>query len=142
MEFQLEEAMAYYKRMGAPSDQNALVGLLKEVQQEFGGIPAHLLPAIAAYYGIKEALLLALIRRLPSLRLADTHVLEICAGPNCPKRAALAEFAEKAYAARPGLTVKRVPCMRMCGKGPNIKWDGKIHHQASEELIRSLVEKT
>jgi len=141
MEWKLEEALAYYKRIGAPSDQNALVGLLKEVQQEYGGIPAHILPEVAGYYGIKEALLLALVRRIPSLRLADTHVLEICAGPNCPKRANLAEFAEKTYGGCPGLTIRAVPCMRMCGKGPNIKWDGKIHHQANEDLIRRLVEK-
>lgn len=140
MEFHLEEAMAYYKKIGAPSDQNALVGLLKEVQQEYGGIPAHILPEVAGYYGIKEALLLALVRRIPSLRLADTHVLEICAGPNCPRRADLLGFAEKTYGGRPGLAIKSVPCMRMCGKGPNIKWDSKIHHQASEDLIRGLVE--
>lgn len=140
MKFDLEEAIAYYRRLGAPGDQSALVGLLKEVQQEHGGVPAHFLGTIAESYGIKEALLLALIRRIPSLRLADTHVLEICAGPNCPKRAKLAAFAEKTYAKKPGLTIKAVPCMRMCGKGPNIKWDGKIHHQADEALIRRLVE--
>lgn len=141
MNFDLEEAIAYYRRQGAPGDQTALVGLLKEIQQEHGGVPAYLLGTIADSYGIKEALLLALIRRIPSLRLADTHCLEICAGPNCPKRANLAEFAEKTYAKRSGLTIKRVPCMRMCGKGPNIKWDGKIYHQASEDLICQLIEK-
>ncbi len=140
MEFDLQEALDYYKKLGAPADQNALVGLLKEVQQAQGGIPAYILSIISESYGIKEALLLALIRRIPSLRLADTHLLEICAGPNCPKRAKLAEFAEKTYGTRPGLTVRQVPCMRMCGKGPNIRFDGKLHNQASEELIRKLIE--
>ena len=140
MTFDLTEAMDYYKRLGAPGDQTALVSLLKEVQQAHGAVPAHILAAIAEGYGIKEALLLALIRRIPSLRLADTHVLEICAGPNCPKRRDLASFAQKSYGSRPGLTIKTVPCMRMCGKGPNIKFDGKLHHQADEALIRRLVE--
>ena len=38
------------------------------------------------------------------------------------------------------ISVSFVPCMRLCGKGPNIRWDGKIYHQADEALIRSLVE--
>ena len=141
MNWDLKEAIGYYQRMGAPGDQNALVALLKEVQQEYGGVPARILPTIAEHYGIKEALLQALIRRIPSLRLSDTHLLEICAGPNCPKRAALADFVEKTYGRSPkGFTVKQVPCMRMCGKGPNIKWDGTLYHQADEALIRQLVE--
>ena len=141
MNWDLKEAISYYQRMGAPGDQNALVALLKEVQQEYGGVPARILPTIAEHYGIKEALLQALIRRIPSLRLSDTHLLEICAGPNCPKRAALADFVEKTYGRSPkGFTVKQVPCMRMCGKGPNIKWDGTLYHQADEAQIRQLVE--
>ena len=140
MEFDLTEALQYYKRLGAPADQSALVSLLKEVQQALGGIPSHMIPRIAGEYGIKEALLLALIRRIPSLRLADTHLLEICAGPNCPRRADLAAFAQKAYGSRPGLTIRTVPCMRLCGKGPNIRFDGKLYHRATEELLRELIE--
>lgn len=142
MDWNLDEAIAYYRKQGAPGDQTALTGLLREVQQEHGGsIPAHLLPQIAQSYGIKEALLLALIKRLPSLRLSGIHCLELCAGPNCSKRAALAAFVEKNYGRQPkGFTVKFVPCMRLCGKGPNIKWDGKLYHHADETLIRRLAE--
>lgn len=142
MEWQLTEAIAYYRSQGAPADQNALVLLLKEIQQQRGGIPRSVLGEIASAYGIKEALLLALIRRIPSLRLSDTHLLELCAGPNCPKRADLAGFAQKAYGSRPGLVIKQVPCMRLCGKGPNIRYDGKVYHRATEDLIRRLVEET
>jgi len=142
MDWNLKEALSYYKTQGAPADQTALTNLLREIQAESGGsIPRQLLPEIAENYRIKETLLLALIKRLPSLRLSDTHCLELCAGPNCSKRAALAEFVEKTYGKSPrGFTVKYVPCMRMCGKGPNIKWDGKLYHQADEALIRKLTE--
>ena len=141
MNFSMEEALSYYQKQGAPADQSALIALLTEIQEAHGGaIPAYLVSQAAEGLKTKEALLLALIRRIPSLRLADTHVLEICAGPNCPKRRNLAEFAQKTYGSRPGLTIKTVPCMRMCGKGPNIKFDGKLHHQADEALIRRLVE--
>ena len=115
---------------------------MRETQRENGGsIPRFFLGQIAGVYGVKESFLLAIIKRLPSLRLADTHCLELCAGPNCAKRAALVAFVEKTYGAKPDkFTVKYVPCMRMCGKGPNIKWDGKLYHQADEALLRGLIE--
>jgi len=136
MEWSLSEAVAYYKTQGAPADQSALISLLREIQQQ-GGISKYALAVIAEAYGIKEGILLALIRRIPSLRLTDTHVLELCAGPNCGKSAALAACAEK-LAASGNFTLKYVPCMRHCGKGPNLRWDGKIYHGATEELLREL----
>lgn len=138
MNWNLEEAISYYARQGAPRDQAALVSLLREIQQELGGsIPRYTLTAIAGAYGIKEAFLLALIRRMPRLRPEDSHCLELCAGPNCGKHAALAACAEKLAAER-GFVLKFTPCMRLCGKGPNLKWDGRLYHGATEELLREL----
>ena len=134
----LREALEYYKKQGAPADQSALVSLLREIQKEHGGIPGGILPTIAQELGTKDSYLLAVIRRIPSLRLAEGHLLELCAGPNCGRHVALAAFAEK-LAGR-GITVKFVPCMRMCGKGPNIKWDGKLYHGADEALLGRLAE--
>ena len=136
----LEEALAYYKKLGAPADQNALIGLLGEVQDAFGGIPSHLLPEIAEKLGTKQGVLLALIRRIPRLRLADVHTLEICAGPNCPKRRNLAETAEKLCKGK-SVQLKFVPCMRQCGKGPNIRFDGTLYNGADEVLLKKLLEK-
>lgn len=139
MEWSLEEAIAYHRGCGAPADQNAVIGLLGEIQQENGGsIPKYALGVIAEAYGVKESYLLAIIKRIPRLRLSDTHRLEICAGPNCGKRADLAAVAEK-LCKDSRVEVKFVPCMRLCGKGPNIKWDGKLYHQADEKLLRMLL---
>ena len=141
MSWNLNAALEYYKRMGAPADLNALISLLTEVQQEHGGsIPKSILPHIAGYYGTKEALLAALIRRIPRLKLSDVHTLELCAGPNCGKAAALAKAAETLCAAHPGkIILKFTPCMRLCGKGPNLKWDGNLHHKADESLLKELM---
>ena len=138
----LEEAVAYYKKQGAPGDQSALVSLLREAQGENGGgIPKGLLPRMSQLLGVKESYLLAVVKRIPSLRIADTHVLELCGGPNCSKRARLAEFVEKTYGSKPkDFEVRYVPCMRLCGKGPNIRWDGVVYHGADEALIRRLLE--
>lgn len=139
----MEELLDYYRRQGAPNDQNALTALLKEIQEEHGGaIPSHLLPQVAQGLGTKETYLLAVIKRLPSLKLAQQKpILELCAGPNCPKRANLAAFVEKTYGKNPaGFTLKYVGCMRQCGKGPNLRWNGVTYNQADEALIRRLAE--
>ena len=138
---ELEEIVAYYRRQGAPSDQSALVALLKEVQAELGGsLNKATIADIAQSLSVKESFLEAVIRRFPSLRLSDRHTLELCAGPNCGKHTRLSQFAARELEGKTGLTVKYVPCMRMCGKGPNIRWDGKIYHGADEALLRRLME--
>ena len=137
MSWDLNEAIDYYRRQGAPGDQNALRNLLAELQAESGGaIPGGLLPGIAAALGTKESFLVAIIRRIPSLRLADVHVLEICAGPNCSRRGQLAALAEK-YRGR--AEVMLVPCMRQCGKGPNIRFNGRLYNGADERLLEQLM---
>ena len=143
MAWHLEEAVSYYKSLGAPADQTALISLLREIQRENGGsIPSYTLPHIAQDYGVKESYLTAVIKRIPSLRLDNTHELCLCAGPNCGKHTALAACAEKLCAASGGkITLKYSGCMRMCSKGPNIKFDGTLYHKATEELLRELVEK-
>ena len=141
MEWKLQNALIYYKKLGAPSDQQALISLLREAQTENGDALSRAdLGQIAEFYQIKEAILLALIRRIPSLRLSDTHILELCAGPNCGKHTALADCAEKLQKEY-GYTLKYTGCMRMCGKGPNIRWDGKVYHGVTEELLKELVRK-
>lgn len=143
VEWNLREAAVHYKNMGAPNDQSALTAFLREIQEEKGGaIPGFLLPQAAEYLGTKETYLLAVIKRLPSLRLGDQKpVLELCAGPNCPKRANLAGFVEKTYGSKPEKFILRYcGCMRQCGKGPNLRWNGKVYNGADEALIRKLVE--
>ena len=141
MTWELKEAIQYYRTQGAPADQNALTNLLREVQQEHGAVPRWVLAVIAEDYGIKETFLQAIVRRIPSLRLENSHCLELCGGPNCSKRAKLAAFVEQTYGTKPAaFTLRYSGCMRMCGKGPNLKWDGKVYNGADEALIRKLVE--
>lgn len=135
----MEELLEYYAKQGAPGDQTALVNLLKELQQTYGAVPKWAITQAAEFFRIKESFLLAIIKRLPSLRLENTHLLEICSGPNCGKHTHLAEAAEKLCKLK-GVTLKYMNCQRMCGKGPNIKFDGKIHHKATEELLKRLME--
>ncbi len=140
MAWTLEEAVSYYRSQGAPGDQSALISLLREIQQESGGsIPKGMLKTASQLLETKEGVLLALVKRIPSLRLADVHVLEICAGPNCGKARELAKQAESMCAEK-GILLKFVPCMRLCGKGPNIRLDGTLHHKMDSALLAKLLE--
>ena len=134
----MKEILDYYRRQGAPSDQTALVGLLKELQQTYGAVPKWAVGEIAEEYKVKESFILAVVKRIPSLRLQDTHLLQLCAGPNCGKHTALAAEAEKLCKLK-GVELKYMGCQRMCGKGPNIKFDGKLYHKATVELLQELL---
>ena len=141
MNWDLNEAISYYKQQGAPGDQAALTSLLREIQVEnSGSIPAHTLDVVADGLGIKVSLLQALIKRIPSLRLENSYCLTLCAGPNCGKHTALAAYAEKLQKESGGkFSLQYAPCMRLCGKGPNIKWGGVVYHQANEALLKKLI---
>ena len=134
----MKELLDYYGKQGAPGDQTALVGLLRELQSEYGAVPKWAVAEIAESYKVKESFLLAVVKRIPSLRLQDTHLLQVCAGPNCGKHTALAAEAEKLCKLK-GVELKYMNCQRMCGKGPNIKFDGKIYHKATPELLQELL---
>ena len=140
MSWNLEEAICYYRTQGAPEDQSALIALLREIQRENNCIPEYMVKHCADSYGIKEGILLALIKRIPALRLGRTHCLELCAGPNCGKHRALADLAQKLQQETSvKFEVKFVPCMRMCGKGPNVRWDGRLYHRMTGESLEKLV---
>ena len=142
MDWDLKEALRYYQNQGAPRDQSALTDLLREIQQKYNGrIPCHMPGVIADAYQIKETFLLAIISRLPSLRLENSHCLELCAGANCTKHAELAAYAEKCHAdSGKKFILKFTPCMRMCGKGPNLKWDGVLYPHADQALLKKLLQ--
>lgn len=138
MDWDLHEAVTYYKAQGAPGNQQTLIALLREMQAENGGaVPVSLLQEAAQLLGVKETFLRAIIRRIPGIHLAEGHVLELCAGENCRRSRALAECAER-LGKEYGFAVRYVPCMRLCGKGPNLRWDGQVYHKADEALLRKL----
>lgn len=146
----IEEAIGYYQKEGAPQNQQALVQLLREIQEEQGGaISAAALAQVAQSLSIKETFLAAILKRYPSLRTQEApHRLEICGGPNCAKQrsASLLSFLEQTYGVTPGGISKQggfslhvTGCMKHCGKGPNIKWDGKVYNGAEETLLQKLI---
>ena len=147
----LQDILAYYQARGAAGDQQMLVALLREVQELYHGvIPGSALAAAAAALGVKESFLSAVVKRYPSLRTERApHRLELCGGERCRNRgsARLAAFVERAYGVKSGGVREKggfsflvTGCMKNCGRGPSLKWDGQICSNADEELIRRLAE--
>ena len=93
---------------------------------------------LAQGLGVKDSFLLAVVKRTPSLRLEGKHTLQLCAGPNCGKQRQLEALARE-LADPQKVTVELVGCMRLCGKGPNLRYDGRLYHAADEELLRQLL---
>ena len=147
----LKEAIEYFRRQGAPQNQASLVELLRGVQEESGGaLPALALEEIAREYKIKSTLLSALIKRYPSLRNEEApHRMEVCGDKRCQRQdcAKLHDFIEREFEVRSGgisrkggFSYKIVGCMKNCGKGPSLKWDGELFPFADRELIIRLVQ--
>lgn len=147
----LYEAIEYYRKDGAPQNQDALIALLREVQEENEGVlSSHAIREIAEQMGVKESFLLAIIKRYPSLRLDSApNYLEVCGGPNCAKNnsAKLMRFIMEKYKVESGgisekgrFAYKIGGCMKHCGKGPNIRWNGEIYNKMDEKKLVKLIE--
>jgi len=145
---EIREMIEYYRRQGAPQDQQMLIALLREAQEAEGGaLSLGMLEEIAQAYGMKATLLQAIIRRVPSLRCESArHRLEVCG--TCRAGAKLRDDIERAYHVKSGSCNEAAgfsywvtPCMKNCKHGPSIRWDGVLYGQASGELVRKLIEK-
>ena len=145
---ELKEIIKAYRDRGAARDQNELIQLLREVQTLFGGvIPQKALERTAEKLELKMTFIDALLKRYPSIRTEDApHTLSVCGGKNCARQAALSDFVERTYGVQAGGTAeagfryKAAGCMKKCGTGPCVKWDGDIHTGMTEEKLRKLIE--
>ncbi len=135
--WKIEEAIAYYRRQGAPGDQTALINLLKEIQAEHNDVLNHQdVEKVAQVLEVKESFLMAIIKRFPSLKFQDVHCLEVCKGEMCSRKTNLKAILNNLPS---NVELKGVGCMRMCAKGPNVRYDGKVYNYADEVLIKKLI---
>lgn len=136
----LQEIIAHYRSQGMPLDQLMLPALLREAQEADGGVlTRQTLAEIASGLNLKETILLALIRRIPSLRLDDApHRLEICG--TCGKSRVLIEYIQKNHDPKAcGFTLHVTGCMKNCRQGPSIRWDGMLYSHADGKLLDDLI---
>lgn len=146
----LDEAIAYYKEQDAAQNQQLLVELLREVQEHNNGVLSQVaVEEISLALGLKLSFLQAIIKRYPSLRTeVAPHLLEVCGGPNCAKNNSLAllKFIATEYGVSSGgisqkgrFAYKICGCMKMCGIGSNVKWDGIVYNQVDKDKLQAII---
>lgn len=148
--FDIDEAIQYYQKEGAPGDQQALILLLKEIQENQGGVLSpQAIDTVANAYRVTASFLHAIARRIPSLRLSQAkNRLEMCSGVNCASRGAagLLAFVQKKYSvqngqsAKGGFSLHITGCMKNCKHGPNIKWNGTLYAGSTPEALKRIIE--
>ena len=149
LEPELQEIIEAYRARGAARDQNELVQLLREAQAVYGGVlPQTALDDIAAALGLKRTFLDAVLKRYPSIKTeAVRHSLTVCQGPSCGRRRELLDFLSRAYGVEPGgvaaagFRLQSGGCMKNCGRGPCVRWDGTVYTGMTPESLRALIEK-
>lgn len=122
-----------------------LIALLRDAQQLDGGaLLPETLTAVASALAVSPGMLNAIIRRIPALRTSGApHRLDVCGG--CDGAQALVEEIRRIYhvngdgvSEKGGFVLRVTGCMKRCGLGPAIRWDGKTYDEADAELIRQL----
>lgn len=134
-----------YRSQGAPEDQQMLIALMRDAQQLDGGaLRQETLDRISSELAVSGSILNAIIRRIPMLRMADApHRLDMCGG--CGGAQELIEEIRRVYqvdkdgvSAKGRFVLRVTGCLKRCGLGPAIRWDGKTYDEADVELIRQL----
>ena len=146
---ELAQILSFYQSRGAARDQNELVSLLRETQALYGGvIPQGALEEITRALGFRDSFLPAVLRRYPSIKTeAVRHSLTVCQGPSCGRRRELLDFLSRAYGVEPGgvaaagFRLQSGGCMKNCGSGPCVRWDGTVYTGMTPESLRALIEK-
>lgn len=135
---------------GRTPDQTELVTIFRQIQTDCGGtIPDTIPTQLAKRLNMKESYLRAILKRYPSLRLADTpNRLEVCGGPNCSKKgnqALLAHLFQR-WGAVPGGASKEgkfslsiCPCQKRCGEGPCVRFNGTLYPRCTPEALDRLI---
>ncbi len=141
----LEEALAYYRRQGAPGSRGRWWPCCGRCRRSAAAhCPPPIWREIAAALSLRDTFLSAIIRRYPGLRTEEAPTAWSCAAaPRCSGRGAarLAAFVEETYGVRPGgvsasgrFTYRITGCMKNCPNGPSLRWDGALHSRADEAL--------
>ncbi|MFA5138021.1 MAG: NAD(P)H-dependent oxidoreductase subunit E [Elusimicrobiota bacterium] len=130
--------------------RGGLIGLLQDIQEEYGYLPEPALREVAAKTGrpLIDIYGVSTFYRCFSLTPRGKHLVSVCLGTACHVRGGAqvaAEF-ERRLGVRPGETTKddeftfeTVNCLGCCATGPVVVIDGKYHGQVSVRDVAALI---
>ena len=147
MNLRVGEILKFYERQGKPSEQEEILSALREIQEVLGCIPKAVQEEASLRLGVKPSFLAAFVKKYPEFKeVSEKYEIQVCTGPSCGAGKALeilraVEAAGKQKEREQGISVKIVKgrCTRQCGKGPNLKINGVLHHHMTPEQAAELI---
>jgi len=132
------------------ADSRDVGTLLEAIQERLGFVPPPAIPLVAERTGLERYDVYQFASGSPnlSLDLPGRHRVSICRGENCSARgsAELGECAQqilgiqyRGVTADEGVRLDPFLCLGKCGKGPNVRIDGTIHHHVDEAKLGRLL---
>lgn len=149
LEAEIEEIFEYYSRKGQELDQEAMVSMLRELQDLMGFISPAFMERAAKAGKVKLSTVQAIIKRYPSLKAADTvHEIVICTGKSCAAKGnleVLTQLKKKLNINENGISedgricLKTRTCLKKCRMAPNVLIDGVCYVGKSVKEILELL---
>lgn len=145
-ERQWQEIVDYYGGQKDAKSQENIVEMLREVQELYEYIPSEKTGAMAEALGVKETVLLRLIKLYPSFKKAPYgHCITVCTGARCGDKGSSEVFEAvlKAVEARDSGAFKIVmkECLKQCKTAPNLMVDSDFYGHVKPDEIASILKK-
>ena len=145
-ERQWQEIVDYYGGQKDAKSQDNIVEMLREVQELYGYIPSEKTSAMADALGVKQTLLLQLIKLYPSFKKAPYgHCITVCTGARCGSEgsAEVFEAVLKAVETRESGAFKIMmkECLKQCKTAPNLMVDSDSYGHVKPEEVAAILSK-
>ena len=143
-ERQWREIVDYYSSQRDAGSQENIVEMLREVQELYGYIPSEKTRAMAEATGVKQTLLLQLIKLYPSFKKAPYgHCITVCTGARCGDKGSAEVFEAVLIAveARESGAFKIVmkECLKQCKTAPNLMVDSDSYGCVKPDEVASIL---
>lgn len=145
-ERQWQEIVDYYGGQKDAKSQDNIVEMLREVQELYGYIPSEKTGAMADTLGVKQTLLLQLVKLYPSFKKAPYgHCITVCTGARCGSEgsAEVFEAVLKAVETRESGAFKIMmkECLKQCKTAPNLMVDSDSYGHVRPEEVAAILSK-
>ena len=145
-ERQWQEIVDYYGGQKDAKSQDNIVEMLREVQGLYGYIPSEKTGAMADTLGVKQTLLLQLVKLYPSFKKAPYgHCITVCTGARCGSEgsAEVFEAVLKAVETRESGAFKIMmkECLKQCKTAPNLMVDSDSYGHVKPEEVAAILSK-
>ena len=145
-ERQWQEIVDYYGGQKDAKSQDNIVEMLREVQELYGYIPSEKTGAMADTLGVKQTLLLQLVKLYPSFKKAPYgHCITVCTGARCGSEGSAEVFEAVLKAVETSVSgafkIMMKECLKQCKTAPNLMVDSDSYGHVKPEEVAAILSK-